>query len=328
MPPKRPRNLRKTKGNLADWNDNEETPNVSSEPTAAPLGAGQIDTGKQPSLQTASTSGPSSGSTATEGAAGGVSLDDLREFQKYRRHNQRGVDVDALARGERKKRQPKSGPSWNGSDRRTRDGGDGGVEDRDEGGDGAVARSLSGAFTVQTNKLDANKHMMSYIEKEMEKHRGAGLGVHVKDHETADGSSSQQALKVSSNNNGDNDNGNDDGDPYRVPNHLRVIDKKPSSEGNVAMAAKMLTSIQEVDLGAASRAKNIRETDRLVSRAKRMAQAGGEQDRESSAGTNTYAPPMHNSGGSRFRTHTDLSERSSKATDDIALQRFKKRMRR
>ncbi|KAJ1664631.1 hypothetical protein IW140_004024 [Coemansia sp. RSA 1813] len=309
MPPRRPRNLRKTKDSMADWDDSKVTQGVPSESPA--------DTRKKPLSQTARIASSSGNSKETEDVAGGISVDDLREFQKYRRHKQHGVDVEALARGERRRRQLKSGHVLDGSSR-------GSVEDKDDGSSGAASRSLSGAFTAQTNKLDANKHMMSYIEKEMEKHRSTGNhNEDTKDLDHMDGSRSQQAPRASNNNNDDDD------DPYRVPSHLKVIDEKPLSEGNVAMAAKMLTSIQEVDLGAASRAKNIRETNMLVSQAKRGTYGGSsEKSRESTTGS-VHTSLVYNSNNEpRFKQHTDFSERSSRATDDIALQRFKKRMRR
>ncbi|KAJ2528078.1 hypothetical protein EV175_007487, partial [Coemansia sp. RSA 1933] len=174
MRPKRPRNLRKLKESMADWDDSEEAPNALALPsTAAPMIVGEgRNSNQRPLLQTARVDG--SKTTEDANVDERISLDDLREFQKYRRHKQRGVDVDSLARGERRKRQLKSETASDGSGRDNKDYSDGKAGDKDVGGDGTVSRSLSGAFTAQTNKLDANKHMMSFIEKEMEKHQSSG----------------------------------------------------------------------------------------------------------------------------------------------------------
>ncbi|KAJ2512409.1 hypothetical protein H4217_006905 [Coemansia sp. RSA 1939] len=332
MPPKRPRNIRKNKASMADWNDTNDTESVSAEETVGLPTTTPSSTYKQSLSQMAHASNDSADHKLTVSSTDGeVSLDDLREFQKYRRHKQRGIDVEALAHGERRKRLANARLV-----RKDIGGGskthpeEGGVGERDDDNDGTAARSLSGAFTAQTNKLDANKHMMSYIEREMAKHR-SGAGQDANGHDSAREANPRilQSTKGEHGNNSNDDNGNDD-DPYCVPSHLNVIDKKPLSEGNVAMAAKMLTSIQEVDLGTESRAKNIRETNRIVSRLERGTPGGGHQGAETTTGPNpnTHPSSVHSSSGVKFRKHADISDRSSKATDDMVLQRFKKRMRR
>ncbi|KAJ2156643.1 hypothetical protein GGF46_005043 [Coemansia sp. RSA 552] len=260
MPPRRPRNLRKTKRSSDDWHDPADRPSAAG-PEAS------IDPG------------------------------DLLEFQKIRHRRQRGVDAEVLARGERKRKQAKR------STKDTAGAQPGDAEGDGDGENGAkqpTTRSLNGAFTVQTNKLDANKHMMAFIKNEMDRHR------HSDEH---DASSRQGgalgALAASESAPAD--------DLYRVPEHLRVIDERPVSEGNVAMAARMLTSIQEVDLGAAAKARNARATDQALTQLSQRA----DSDREPQS-------------TARFRSsqRSHGAEHPGKASDDAALQRFKKHMRR
>ncbi|KAJ2800277.1 hypothetical protein H4S07_005215 [Coemansia furcata] len=268
MPPKRPRNLRRANKDAADWDDSD-IPGTSTATRVESSAGGDRD-----------------------GLPNAVGLDDLIEFQKFRRQRQRGLDIGALAKGERKKNLASKDSAEH-------------ADEEDEGeGSGrpeglSTTRSLSGAFTVQTNRLDANKHMMEYIETEMGKHRGVSDGTSAG---AGTGHGAQDAR------------GTPADDLYQVPQHLRVVNERPVSEGNVAMAAKMLTSIQEVDLGTESKARNARATNIVVSEL-------------SHTTSNTPANPPPSS-TTRYQKVNDPSDRSSKATDDIALQRFKKRMRR
>ncbi|KAJ1882754.1 hypothetical protein LPJ66_011110 [Kickxella alabastrina] len=235
--------------------------------------------------------------TDTDSTTKKVELADLLEYQKLRRQIKRGIDIETLSKGTRHKSQPQE-PAF--QDVTT----------------AATGRSLSGAFTLQTNKLDANTHMMAFIEKEMKRHRG-----------TDDPEADEAAV--------------DADDIYRLPEHLQAVSQKPVAEGNVAMAAKMLTSIQEVDLGRDSKIRNIVETDRVVSQISKKDEGhrgsrrvAGSKDlaanpRGSSAPRDAEAEMTgHGHGAGRYKRMHDSSERSSKATDDIVLQRFKKRMRR
>ncbi|KAJ2083658.1 hypothetical protein H4R24_000616 [Coemansia sp. RSA 988] len=295
MPPKRPRNLRKTKYSDSDW---VQVVDQAASATAKSTTSVSINSSaEQPIAVT-------EGHTETS-----VDLADLLEFQKMRRRKDHGVSVDMLAKGERKKRQAKKhhtvamthDEAGNEEEGRENDG-----ADSSKGGLRTVARSLDGAFTAQTNKLDANKHMMAYIESEMKRHRKGPEGDRDGDH--ADGHA-------------DASGGLHDDDLYQVPKHLQVVDEQPVSEGNVAMAAKMLTSIQEVSLGPESRARNIRATDRALARPL-------DAPDPSSLPTLPQQQHQYQQEGMRYRRHNNPSDRSAKATDDAALQRFKKRMRR
>ncbi|KAJ2497203.1 hypothetical protein GGH96_005278 [Coemansia sp. RSA 1972] len=187
---------------------------------------------------------------------------DLLEYQKLRTLKPRGIDSSSLAKGERKKK-PSKTPIDESTPKPT--------------------RSLDGAFTQQNNKLDANKHMLAFIEHEMQRSQGTDT---------------------------ENTDQHKEDDLYAVPSHLRVVEERPVREGNVAMASKMLTSIQEVDLGAESKSQNASATD--------MALAKSQPQKARN--------DMH--GSSRYRRQANPSDRSTRATDDAVLQRFKKRMRR
>ncbi|PIA15888.1 hypothetical protein COEREDRAFT_74139 [Coemansia reversa NRRL 1564] len=295
MPPKRPKNLRKTKHSNSNWDQPEDR--------VAPATVKTATLANDNSSVDRSTT-PAEGHSETS-----VDLADLLEFQKMRRKRDHGVSVDVLAKGERKKRHSKKHHANNATH------GDAGNEEDDGGNDGAdaskgglrtVARSLDGAFTAQTNRLDANKHMMAYIETEMKRHRHGAEGERDGDHADKNAAAA---------------GGPRDDDLYQIPKHLQVVDEQPVSEGNVAMASKMLTSIQEVSLGAESRARNIRATDKALAL--------------SIDASDTSASPIlpqqqhqYHQEGQRYRRHNNPSDRSTKATDDAALQRFKKRMRR
>ncbi|KAJ2616403.1 hypothetical protein H4S08_000794 [Coemansia sp. RSA 1365] len=295
MPPKRPRNLRKTKHGTSDWDQLEDQVTPATVKTAT-------STNDNNSVDRLTT--PAEGHSETS-----VDLADLLEFQKMRRKRDHGVSVDVLAKGERKKRHSKKHHATNnthGDVENEEDGGENDGTDASKGGLRTVARSLDGAFTAQTNKLDANKHMMAYIENAMKRHRHGA-------EEDGDGNLADGNSAAAS--------GLRDDDLYQIPKHLRVVDEQPVSEGNVAMASKMLTSIQEVSLGAESRVRNIRATDKALALSLDT----------SDASVLPALPQQHtqyHQESLRYRRHNNPSDRSAKATDDAALQRFKKRMRR
>ncbi|KAJ2455825.1 hypothetical protein EV183_000440 [Coemansia sp. RSA 2336] len=252
MPPKRPRNLRKPR-NAADWEepaDKKEHSAVDSAQTTA----GTDETAIDPA--------------------------DLLEYQRIRAKKNRGIGADALAKHNHKKR-----ANAKHTDKRSAAEDDGAERQRSK-----LSRSLEGAFTQQTNKLDANKHMMAYIENEMRRRRACSA---------EDGHASE-------------DNAADADDPYHMPDHLQVVDQQPVAEGSVAMASKMLTSIQEVDLGAEPKIRNALATDQALTHPARLQSSSSEE-------------PLN----TRFKHHSSRAGgRHTRATDDAVLQRFKKRMRR
>ncbi|KAJ2788128.1 hypothetical protein GGI15_000149 [Coemansia interrupta] len=293
MPPKRQRNIRSSKkSSLADWDEPSDSRISSSETAGLPESQGALLLG----------------AVLEDGSK--ITISDLREVQKLKLQRQRGVDIEDLCKRPSGKARAAKGVGNAGQELESTEA-DTNNADSAEGPSQQTARSLNGAFTVQTNKLDANKYMMEYIDKEMKKSRGT--------------SNADDAPK-----------GKQDADDiYQVPDHLRIVEAKPLSEGNVAMATKMLTSIQEVDLGKASKLRNIRETGYAVSRISKAESgkpyAGPHAGHGSHVSGTDEGLAMHSrgvDGASSRKRHGDNPDRSNKATDDIVLERFKKRMRR
>ncbi|KAJ1851251.1 hypothetical protein LPJ73_003097 [Coemansia sp. RSA 2703] len=293
MPPKRQRNIRSSKkSSLADWDEPSDTGILLAATETPAEGQGTLLVG-----------------TVLEDGSK-ITISDLREIQKLKLQRQRGVDVEDLSKKPAGRAKLVKGNEHDQQETEST-GADVSNVNNSDGPSQQTTRSLDGAFMAQTNKLDANKYMMEYIEKEMNKSRGTS--------EFDDAAKSKQ--------NGD--------DLYQVPDHLKVVERKPLSEGNVAMATKMLTSIQEVDLGKDSKLRNIRETGYAVSRISKTESGRPYTDSHTRRGAHGSSvdedPQMHSRGidgaGGRKR-HGDYSERSNKATDDIVLERFKKRMRR
>ena len=141
-------------------------------------------------------------------------------------------------------------------------------EQKSEPLESASKSSMLDSFTVQTNTLDANKHMMVYIESELKRQ-----GI-------TNDSQNVENTKI--------DN-KDKNDPYAVPEHLRVS-RVAVSEGNVTLSSTMLTAIPEVDLGIDTKLQNIENTERA-------------------------------------KQHI-MDSKNAVATDEVIVERFKKRIRR
>ncbi|GJJ07236.1 hypothetical protein Clacol_001436 [Clathrus columnatus] len=247
--------------------------------------------------------------------------DELLALRRLKRGKQ-GIDASKLIKGDLKKRrrkddddEPKGG--LNVSSR------------REEGDEEAKARRAvrSNNFTQQTNVLDVDKHMLAYIEENMRKKKGE-----VEEERKDEGPR----------------------DPFEELYLLNryTTRKQEKEEGNVTNSLTMLTAIPEVDLGIDTRLKNIEETER----AKRMVAEGHEtasrkkalfsKDEEHLVATRyatlVYRPisteqadaealrrakleAMGLSPESETRKRSD--QRIQTATDDIVMERFKKRMR-
>ncbi|RKP04715.1 hepatocellular carcinoma-associated antigen 59-domain-containing protein [Thamnocephalis sphaerospora] len=161
--------------------------------------------------------------------------------------------------------------------------------------------------TYQTNVVDVDKHMMTYIETEMRKRRGSA-----DKHDEADGASANRPF-----------------DPYAElyvpPEHLR-IEEKEEQEGSMTRSSAMLTQVQEVDLGIDARLRNIEQTER----AKR--QLLDDHDRPSHKDD-----PLGNVPNQRFfrykpeagvRRGRDGKVINEAATDEAVADRFRKWQRR
>ncbi|KAJ2599830.1 hypothetical protein H4R99_003554 [Coemansia sp. RSA 1722] len=295
MPPRRPRNLRTSA--KSSWDDDSADRKEKDNDLATSKELTQPSMDKPNNGQTESSSKAPAQPNPPK-----VDIDDLRELQRLKRQRQRGLDVATLGKANGSNRFLGKHASSSSSSSSSKSKSSLGTESHTADGTaiddahGQSTRSLSNAFTAQTNKLDADKYMMEFIEKEMKRYRGSD------DPQASDAQAP------------------DADDLYQVPEHLRIVKQKPLNEGNVAMAAKMLTSIQEVDLGKEAKIRNIRETDRAVSLLAKSSSAA--RDPALDEISSRISSPA------KGKRHADHSDRSSKATDDVVMQRFKKRMRR
>ncbi|KAI0722708.1 hepatocellular carcinoma-associated antigen 59-domain-containing protein [Earliella scabrosa] len=241
---------------------------------------------------------------------------DLIELRKLRKARE-GIDVAKLSKGDikKKRKRPKEGEEEVYGLRpgvATHD------NDEEEEDAETKARKVVRAnnFTQQTNALDVDKHMMAYIEENMKLRKGAK-----------------------------EEKQEDDGpaDPYAELFRLTDKNKKKEEEGNVTNSLAMLTAIPEVDLGMDTRLKNIEETEkakRLISeqRKERMKR----DDEAHLAAARFYRPNLKAKSDADIMRDAKLeamglrpddheyrrpSDRPQMATDEIVMERFKKRMR-
>jgi len=186
----------------------------------------------------------------------------------------------------------------------------------DDGDAEAKARRVVRAnnFTKQTNVLDVDKHMMEYIEENMKVRRG----------------------EVTT-----EDDDDTSADPY-----AELFEKskksKEKEDGNVTNSLAMLTAIPEVDLGMDNRLKNIEDTEK----AKRVLnETKGERKPQNPeahlVATRFYQPNLRQKSdadimrdakmeamGLRPDDHEPPKRKQNRmATDDMVMERFKKRMR-
>ncbi|TPX51818.1 hypothetical protein SeMB42_g00519 [Synchytrium endobioticum] len=188
---------------------------------------------------------------------------------------------------------------------------------------------LSGAFTTQSNAMDTDALMRDFIERELRKKRGTDVM-------TDDGSSGASSKP---------DEEENEDDPFYIPAHLR-IPKMRVKEGNLTTSTSMLTSIPEVDLGIQNKLKNIEETEMAKQRATEE-KAAKPKDPIAYLGSTLAAAERFWTGKSgpmpidvsaayggadpikqkKKRRNDGNDQRGLKATDDIAVERFKKRTR-
>ncbi|KAG9127882.1 hypothetical protein FRC07_007957 [Ceratobasidium sp. 392] len=258
-----------------------------------------------------------------------LSIEELLELRKLRRQRQ-GIDSAKLSAGGVKKKKKREDEGEEEEKYGLRPGGQ--RKDDDEDGDQEngedIARKIvkSNNFTQQTNKLDVDKHMMKYIEEEMERRQGKPGAAST----TTSGRSS---------------------DPYdelfRISERYK-IEKKESEEGSVTNSSAMLTAIPEVDLGMDTRLKNIEETEkakRTVSESRRENRPQDANDERHLAAARFFNPHLKvQSDADAMRnakleamglppdmdTRGYIKERDNRrdvATDEQVMERFKKRMR-
>ncbi|OCH95936.1 hypothetical protein OBBRIDRAFT_787782 [Obba rivulosa] len=249
-----------------------------------------------------------------------LDLSDLIELRKLRRARE-GIDVQKLTKGDakkRRKRQREGEPEDQGGLRK------GAVVDDDDGEEEDAemkARRVVRAnnFTQQTNTLDVDKHMMAYIEENMKLRKGP-----------------------------QNEGKKDEGplDPYaelfHITDRYKLKQEKEQEEGSVTNSLSMLTAIPEVDLGMDTRLKNIEETEkakRLIEERKERAKKA--DDEAHLAATRFYRPNLKTKSDADIIRDAKLEamglppedhdrprhDRPQMATDEMVMERFKKRMR-
>ncbi|KZV59750.1 hypothetical protein PENSPDRAFT_678904 [Peniophora sp. CONT] len=251
-----------------------------------------------------------------------LSVHEIVELRRLRRQRE-GIDATKLVTGDvkkRRKREPDEGEPG------VAYGLNPGVRPVEEEGDDASGKDAKARrsvrrdnFTQQTNALDVDKHMMAYIEENMKKRRLGETSV-----EAAAGTS-QSAAEAA-------------GQPD--------TQRKAVEEGNVTNSVSMLTAIPEVDLGMDARLKNIEETEKAkqeMAHERRERKRVVPSDEQHLVDQRFYQPNM------RMKSDTDIirdakreamglppqedeeyrprNQRGQVATDDLVMERFKKRMR-
>ncbi|KAF9480669.1 hypothetical protein BDN70DRAFT_856365 [Pholiota conissans] len=182
----------------------------------------------------------------------------------------------------------------------------------------------SNNFTQQTNALDVDKHMMAYIEENLK------IRSRPKEESDDEGGPSidpQEAL-------------------YNIADRWKVDKQKPTTDvGSVTNSLTMLTAIPEVDLGMDTRLKNIEDTEK----AKRVVAEGRQErkktnnDEEHLVASRFYRPNLRAKSDADVLRDAKLEamgmppqddsprrsnhERTQMATDEMVMERFKKRMR-
>jgi len=171
------------------------------------------------------------------------------ELRKYRRRLA-GIEAGELIKGDKKKKkEEKKGDDdpW-----KLKSGG-GLIELNDVRGrqfGGAEDSNLSTAsFAQASNAMDTERHMREYVERDLKKKRG-GTDQEVTEEDAANGKSVVSDYKD---------------ELFVIPDNLQ-ISAKPVSEGNVTLSTSMLTAIPEIDLGIDVKLRNIEETERAKRR--------------------------------------------------------------
>ncbi|KAI0660734.1 hepatocellular carcinoma-associated antigen 59-domain-containing protein [Cubamyces menziesii] len=250
-----------------------------------------------------------------------LDIADLIELRKLRKARE-GIDVAKLYKGDlkKKRKRPKEEEVVAG----LRPGAPVDHDDEDAEDTEAKTRKVvrSNNFTQQTNALDVDKHMMAYIEENMKLRRGA------KEEPKKDEGQADPLAEV-----------------FKITEKYKAqTQKKAQEEGSVTNSLAMLTAIPEVDLGMDARLKNIEETEK----AKRMiAEQRKEKQRQLDdeahlAAARFYRPNLKAKSDADILRDAKLEamglnpedhevrrpvDRPQMATDEIVMERFKKRMR-
>ncbi|KAH9026454.1 hepatocellular carcinoma-associated antigen 59-domain-containing protein [Lactarius hengduanensis] len=254
-------------------------------------------------------------------------VSELLELRKFRRARQ-GIDAAKLTKGDgKKKRRRKPEEDGDMPEGGLQPGAQVSEEDsgsEDTGDKTAKMRRAVRAnnFTQQTNALDVDKHMLAYIEENMKLRRGRAE--QEPDVDAVPSGSAQEDL-------------------FSNLDQRYKVERKPGEEGSVTNSLSMLTAIPEVDLGMDTRLRNIEETEK----AKITLSHGRSRDRKQPddeahlVATRFYRPSL------RAKSDADIIRDARRealglppaveeedrgrgprmATDEMVMERFKKRMR-
>ncbi|KAI8644486.1 hepatocellular carcinoma-associated antigen 59-domain-containing protein [Parasitella parasitica] len=237
-----------------------------------------------------------------------ATIEELTELRRLRRKPV-GLDADKLLKGAEKKKKKKKiedPNAWS-----LKKGGlvepDAYRQKLDDDDAPSKSRKLNlDSFATATNTLDVDKHMMEYIESEMKKRRGGAADEDEDDNKAVDRGLVDIYEEL-----------------YRIPDRLKGELKHQQPEGNVQLSTQMLTAIPEVDLGIDTRLQNIEETER----AKRKLIDDTEREESKSNGQNALDHVPANFEKQIPKQYKPRLDHKLMATDDQAVARFKKRMR-
>ncbi|KAF5358975.1 hypothetical protein D9758_004894 [Tetrapyrgos nigripes] len=246
-------------------------------------------------------------------------LAELLELRKLRQ-SRLGIDSTKLGKGDAKKKRkrPAEEEGEKGGLRK------GAVDDdeEDEKEKEAKARRVvrNNNFTQQTNALDVDKHMMAYIEENLK------IRSKPREEEVKKPADPQEAL-------------------YSIPERWKVESRKAAKEeGSVTSSLAMLTAIPEVDLGMDTRLKNIEETEKAkrVVAEERQERKKNNNDEEHLVASRFYRPNLKMKSDADIMRDAKLEamgmstqddhprrhhDKPQVATDELVMERFKKRMR-
>ncbi|PPR02645.1 hypothetical protein CVT24_002128 [Panaeolus cyanescens] len=249
----------------------------------------------------------------------GLPLSELLELRKLRKARE-GIDVAKLNKGDEKKKRKRPREEQGGLKKGAAE-----EEEEEESAEVKTRRLIrSNNFTQQTNALDVDKHMMAYIEENLKIRSRPKEDDDEKEPVALD---PQEAL-------------------YNIADRWKVEKQKPTTDvGSVTNSLSMLTAIPEVDLGMDARLKNIEDTEkakRIVAE-ERQERKKQNRDEEHLAAARFYRPSNKSKSDADILRDAKLEamglppqehsprrsnqERLQMATDEMVMERFKKRMR-
>ncbi|KAJ1959522.1 hypothetical protein IWQ62_004574 [Dispira parvispora] len=219
-------------------------------------------------------------------------VNDLLQLRKLRK-KQVGLGVQNLLQGERKKRHSKAiSPGQEPLPATTAE------------SDGDKPASLMHSFTTQTNTVDVDKHMMAFIETELQKRKTG---------DTPESSTATEKVPTAAEEEDTSVTHLRD-TLYQIPDHLKV-EQAPVHEGSALLSSSMLVGIPEVNLGIDSKIRNIETTEEAKRKLKEKGISPLPQ------------PAPRPTSNHRFGNVRGPYRSSTMATDDLIYQRFKRARR-